>query len=56
MRGMDKADDDMATRLIGLAWHGAAQELLTRAHLEALYQCPLRELSVEGERWFVAGV
>jgi iron complex transport system ATP-binding protein len=40
----------------GHALHGTAQELLTRAHLEALYQCPLRELSVEGERWFVAGV
>lgn len=40
----------------GHVLHGAAQELLTRAHLEALYQCPLRELSVEGERWFVAGV
>ncbi len=40
----------------GHVLHGTAQELLTRAHLEALYQCPLRELSVEGERWFVAGV
>jgi len=40
----------------GHALHGPAQELLTRVHLEALYQCPLRELSVEGERWFVAGV
>ncbi|RFC33671.1 MAG: iron complex transport system ATP-binding protein [Candidatus Nitrotoga sp. MKT] len=40
----------------GHALHGAAHELLTRAHLEALYQCPLRELFVEGERWFVAGV
>lgn len=40
----------------GHVLHGTAQELLTRTHLEALYQCPLRELSVEGERWFVAGV
>jgi iron complex transport system ATP-binding protein len=40
----------------GHVLHGKAQELLTRTHLEALYQCPLRELSVEGERWFVAGV
>ncbi|MDP1638058.1 MAG: ABC transporter ATP-binding protein [Candidatus Nitrotoga sp.] len=40
----------------GHVLHGPAQKLLTRAHLEALYQCPLRELSVEGERWFVAGV
>ncbi len=40
----------------GHVLQGAAQELLTRAHLEALYQCRLRELSVEGERWFVAGV
>lgn len=40
----------------GHAQHGTARELLTRVHLEALYQCPLRELSVEGERWFVAGV
>lgn len=40
----------------GHVLHGTVQEMLTRAHLEALYQCPLRELSVEGERWFVAGV
>ncbi|CAH1906396.1 Iron-enterobactin transporter ATP-binding protein [Candidatus Nitrotoga sp. HW29] len=40
----------------GHVLHGTAQELLTRTHLEALYQCSLRELSVEGERWFVAGV
>jgi simple sugar transport system ATP-binding protein len=40
----------------GQVLHGTVQELLTRTHLEALYQCPLRELSVEGERWFVAGV
>ncbi len=40
----------------GQVLYGTAQELLTRAHLEALYQCPLRELSAEGERWFVAGV
>ncbi|MEO6421446.1 MAG: ABC transporter ATP-binding protein [Candidatus Nitrotoga sp.] len=40
----------------GHALHGTVQEMLTRAHLEELYQCPLRELSVEGERWFVAGV
>ncbi len=36
--------------------HGAVQDMLTRAHLEALYQCPLRELAVAGERCFVPGV
>ena len=40
----------------GRVLHGAAQDMLTRTHLEALYQCPLRELAVEGERCFVAGV
>ena len=40
----------------GQLLHGAAQDMLTRAHLEALYQCPLRELEVEGERCFVPGV
>ncbi|MBI3901343.1 MAG: ABC transporter ATP-binding protein [Nitrosomonadales bacterium] len=40
----------------GRTLHGAAHELLTRDHLEALYQCPLRELMVEGERCFVPGV
>ena len=28
----------------GRVLHGAAAELLTRTHLEALYQCPLRDL------------
>lgn len=40
----------------GRVLHGAARELLTRAHLEALYQCPLRELVMAGERCFVPGV
>ncbi len=40
----------------GQVLHGAAQDMLTRAHLEALYQCPLRELAVVGERCFVPGV
>ena len=40
----------------GQVLHGVAHDLLTRMHLEALYQCPLREFSVEEERWFVAGV
>lgn len=40
----------------GRVLHGAAHELLTREHLEALYRCPLREVSVEGERCFVPGV
>ncbi len=40
----------------GQVLHGAAQDMLTRAHLEALYQCPLRELAVDGERCFVPGV
>lgn len=40
----------------GRVLHGAADELLTRAHLEDLYQCPLRELVVEGERCFVPSV
>ncbi|MBI5658978.1 MAG: ABC transporter ATP-binding protein [Nitrosomonadales bacterium] len=40
----------------GRALHGAAGEMLTREHLEALYQCPLRELAAEGGRCFVPGV
>lgn len=40
----------------GQVLHGAAHELLTRTHLEALYQCPLRELAVGEERCFVPGV
>ena len=40
----------------GQVLHGAAQDMLTRAHLEALYQCPLRELAVDGERCFVPSV
>jgi len=37
-------------------WHGAAQDMLTRTHLESLYPCPLRELAVDGERCFVPSV
>ena len=40
----------------GRVLHGAAAELLTRAHLEALYQCPLHELVVEGESYLVPSV
>jgi len=40
----------------GQVLQGGADELLTRTHLEALYQCHLREVSVDGERCFVAGV
>ena len=40
----------------GQVLHGTAQELLTRAHLESLYQCPLHEVEVEGERCLVPGV
>jgi iron complex transport system ATP-binding protein len=40
----------------GTVRHGAAAELLTRDSLEALYQCPLRELDAGGERCFVPGV
>lgn len=40
----------------GQVLHGAADELLTCTHLEALYQCPLRELVMGGERCFVPGV
>lgn len=40
----------------GDARHGIAHDLLTREYLEKLYQCPVREFSAEGERWFVAGV
>ena len=40
----------------GRVRHGAAGELLTRDHLEALYQCSLRELEAAGERCFVPGV
>ncbi len=35
---------------------GATAELLTREHLEALYQCRLRVAEVEGERCFLPGV
>lgn len=37
----------------GRALAGEAGALLTRENLEALYQCALREFSVEGERHFV---
>ncbi|MBI5918022.1 MAG: ABC transporter ATP-binding protein [Nitrosomonadales bacterium] len=37
----------------GRALAGEAETLLTRENLEALYQCALREFSVEGERHFV---
>lgn len=41
----------------GRVLHGTAQELMTRANLEALYQCPLREQVMgEGERCFVPSV
>jgi len=40
----------------GTVHHGAARELLTRDNLEALYQCPLREVEADGERCFVPGV
>ena len=40
----------------GRVLHGEAHDLLTRSYLEALYQCPLRELVVAGERCFVPGV
>lgn len=40
----------------GRVLHGRSQDLLTRGHLEELYQCPLHEISVAGERCFVAGV
>ena len=40
----------------GRVLHGEAHDLLTLTHLEALYQCPLRELVVAGERCFVPGV
>lgn len=40
----------------GSVRHGAAAELLTRDHLEALYQCPLQESDAGGERCFVPGV
>ena len=40
----------------GQVLHGTADELLTHTHLEALYQCPLRELIVEGERCFFPSV
>ena len=35
---------------------GTTAELLTREHLEALYQCPVRVAEVEGERCFLPGV
>ena len=40
----------------GRVLSGTVQALLTHTHLEALYQCRLRELSEGEERWFVAGV
>lgn len=41
----------------GQVLHGTAHELMTRANLEALYQCPLREQVMgEGERCFVPSV
>ena len=40
----------------GTVRHGVAQELLTRTNLEALYQCPLRELDAGGEHCLVPGV
>ena len=40
----------------GRVMQGPTAELLTRAHLEALYQCSLREVAGEGERCFVASV
>ena len=40
----------------GKVLHGVAQEMLTRANLEALYQCQLSELSGEGERCFIPSV
>lgn len=40
----------------GTLQHGAARELLTRGNLEALYQCPLGETEVDGERCFIPGV
>lgn len=40
----------------GQVLQGAANELLTRPRLEALYQCPLRELEVDGERCFIPSV
>ena len=40
----------------GHVLHGRADELLTHSHLEALYQCPLREWIVEGERYYAPGV
>ncbi len=40
----------------GQVLHGAAQDMLTRTHLESLYPCPLRELAVDGERYFVPSV
>lgn len=40
----------------GRVLHGAANELLTREHLEELYQCPLREMGTAGEGCFVPGV
>jgi iron complex transport system ATP-binding protein len=35
---------------------GMAQEILTRENLEALYQCALLELTVDGERCLIPGV
>lgn len=40
----------------GRVLHGAAEKLLTRENLEALYQCPLKEMGGAGEGCFVPGV
>ena len=40
----------------GQVLHGVAQEMLTCANLEALYQCQLSELSGEGEHCFIPRV
>jgi iron complex transport system ATP-binding protein len=40
----------------GRSLTGPAAELLTREHLEDIYQCRLREVAVEGERCFLPGV
>lgn len=40
----------------GQVRHGLVQDLFTLENLEALYQCRLRELTVEGERCFVPSI
>jgi iron complex transport system ATP-binding protein len=40
----------------GQVRHGSVQDLFTLENLEALYQCRLRELTVEGERCFVPSI